>query len=176
MRTFPYRECARARARSRLYTLPVDVLSRPVQFLRGVGPKRARLLERLEISTLGDLLAYLPRTWENREETPPGRLPEDAPLVLRGRVTGTLEQRAGPHLTLFIAKLQVPGHGAVDALWFKRPSYRYDVFGKLKKDLTQGADVWVIGRGEPGLLKVRQIRVDHRSVQDIHRTGTILKA
>jgi len=135
------------------------ILGKPVQFLKGVGPKRAQLLERLDIKTVGDLLCHLPRHWEDRKPTPPGRVPDDAPLVLRGKVEDTLQQRAGPHLSLFIAKLQVPGHGAVDGVWFKRPSRRYDVFQTLKKELTRGSEVWVVGRGEPGLLKIQRVNV-----------------
>jgi len=145
-------------------------LDRPVQFLKGVGPKRARLLERLGIYTLRNLIDYLPRAWEDRQETPPGRVPTDAPLVLKGRVTRTLSQRAGAHLVLFIAKLEVPGHGEVDAIWFKRPSRSYDVFQTLKDELSPGADLWVIGRGEPGLLKIRKISVQEHYLVDDPRT------
>jgi ATP-dependent DNA helicase RecG len=142
-------------------------LEQPVQFLKGVGPKRARLLERLGIETVRDLVHFLPRAWEDRVETPPGRVPVDAPLVLKGRVSRCFTQRAGTHLMLLIAKLQVPEHGAVDAVWFKRPSRRYDVFESLKKDLAPGTDVWVVGRGEPGLLKIRKISVqEHYLVED----------
>ncbi|OIO07526.1 MAG: ATP-dependent DNA helicase RecG [Elusimicrobia bacterium CG1_02_63_36] len=145
-------------------------LERPVQYLKGVGPKRARLMERLGLRTLRDLIEAFPRTWEDRIETPPGRVPVDAPLVLKGRVTRTLTQRAGTHLELFIAKLQVPGHGAVDAVWFKRPNRRYDVFESLRRELAPGADAWVIGRGEPGLLKIRKISVQEHYLVDDPRT------
>jgi ATP-dependent DNA helicase RecG len=37
-----------------------------VQYARGVGPARARLLERLGIRTAGDLLSHLPRRLEDR--------------------------------------------------------------------------------------------------------------
>ncbi|HVV99252.1 MAG TPA: hypothetical protein VHB77_02860, partial [Planctomycetaceae bacterium] len=38
-----------------------DPLQTPLQFVRGVGPKRAPLLEKLELRTVMDLLWYLPR-------------------------------------------------------------------------------------------------------------------
>jgi len=146
-------------------------LQKPVQYLKGVGPKRAQLLERLGARTVGDLLMYLPRVWEDRRETPPGQGASDAPLILRGRVTGVREQRAGPHLVLFIAKLQVPGHGAVDALWFKRPSRSYDVFQGLRRELAASPELWIVGRGEPGLLKIRQINVSEHYLADDPRTS-----
>jgi ATP-dependent DNA helicase RecG len=39
----------------------------PVQFVKGVGPRRARLLERLGIKTVEDLLFYLPWRYEDRK-------------------------------------------------------------------------------------------------------------
>lgn len=143
-----------------------SVLDKPVQYLKGVGPKRARLFERLGIFSLRDLLDHLPRAWEDRRESPSGKIPENGPLVLRGRVKDVRQQRAGPHLALFIAKLQVPEHGPVDAVWFKRPSHRYDVFQKVKKDVAIGVDLWVIGRGDPSLLKISRVNVDEYYLVD----------
>ncbi|MBI3300071.1 MAG: ATP-dependent DNA helicase RecG [Elusimicrobia bacterium] len=145
-----------------------SVLGKPAQYLTGVGPKRAELLARLELHTVGDLVNHLPRSWEDRAPTPPGRgVPADAPLVLRGRVVDSFERRAGPHLLLMVARMAVPEHGEVEAVWFKRPSRSYDVLLGLKKDLARGTDLWLVGRGEPGLLKARRIDVDeHYRVDD----------
>ncbi len=41
-------------------------LDTPVQFVPGVGPRRARELERVGVHTLEDLLYYLPRRWLDR--------------------------------------------------------------------------------------------------------------
>jgi ATP-dependent DNA helicase RecG len=38
----------------------------PVQFLKGVGPHRASLLARKDVQTVGDLLSYFPRAYEDR--------------------------------------------------------------------------------------------------------------
>jgi len=38
-------------------------LSTPVQFLKGVGPARARAFAQLDVHTVGDLLEYFPRDW-----------------------------------------------------------------------------------------------------------------
>ena len=137
----------------------MTLLSSPVQYIKGVGPKRAERLARLDIHTLRDLLFHFPRAWEDRHPAAPGTVPAEGPLVLKGRVKETFEKRAGPHLCLFIAKLAVPGHGPVDAVWFKRPSRRYDVFQKVKSEVAPGVDLWVVGRGEADLLKVKRISV-----------------
>ncbi|MBI4827728.1 MAG: ATP-dependent DNA helicase RecG [Nitrospinae bacterium] len=41
-------------------------LARPIQFLKGVGPRRAELFERLGVRTVGDLLFHLPLRYEDR--------------------------------------------------------------------------------------------------------------
>jgi ATP-dependent DNA helicase RecG len=38
-------------------------LSMPVQYLKGVGPARAKIFAELGVETLGDLLEYFPRNW-----------------------------------------------------------------------------------------------------------------
>jgi ATP-dependent DNA helicase RecG len=38
-------------------------LSMPVQFLKGVGPARAKVFAQLGVETVGDLLEYFPRDW-----------------------------------------------------------------------------------------------------------------
>jgi len=65
----------RARIARPAFTSPPEVVppspppsgpETPVQYARGVGPTRARLLERLGIRTAGDLLSHLPRRLEDR--------------------------------------------------------------------------------------------------------------
>ncbi|MBI4348983.1 MAG: hypothetical protein HY553_19250, partial [Elusimicrobia bacterium] len=113
-------------------------LGQSVQYLKGVGPQRARALERLEVKTVGDLLRYYPRDWEDRRETPaPGLAPpEGGPVVVRGRVVRARQIPAGIRVALFRATLSVPAWGGtVEAVWFKRPSRRYDVLEKLKEEV-----------------------------------------
>ncbi|MHC4889750.1 MAG: hypothetical protein ACYTEO_09865 [Planctomycetota bacterium] len=38
-------------------------LSTPVQYIKGVGPARARTFAQLGVYTVGDLLEYFPRDW-----------------------------------------------------------------------------------------------------------------
>ena len=45
-----------------------EPLAQPVQFLRGVGPKRAALLHKLHIYTVNDLLWCIPIRYEDRRQ------------------------------------------------------------------------------------------------------------
>ncbi|UPT74046.1 MAG: ATP-dependent DNA helicase RecG [Elusimicrobiota bacterium] len=142
-------------------------LSTPVQYLKGVGPRRAVLFERLGIKTLGDFLHHYPRLWQNRHETQDLRLPTASGLiVLRGRVLRASSHGAGPRLGIYKATLAT-AHGKVDCLWFKHLSRSYDAFASVKAEASEGADLWVIGRAEPDLTGVREIRVDeHYTLAD----------
>lgn len=44
---------------------PAELLATPVQFLKGVGPQRAELLDRLGLRTARDVLFFFPRTYED---------------------------------------------------------------------------------------------------------------
>jgi ATP-dependent DNA helicase RecG len=46
----------------------VKELSVPVQYLKGVGPRVAQMLERRELRTVEDVLYHLPARWEDRRE------------------------------------------------------------------------------------------------------------
>ncbi len=57
-------------------------LDKPVQFLKGVGPRLAGLLQKKEISSVEDLLYFLPRKYEDRRSiktyfSPSTRSPRD---------------------------------------------------------------------------------------------------
>ena len=43
-------------------------LKKPIQFVKGVGPKRAEQLERLGINTVEDLLYHVPFRYQDRRE------------------------------------------------------------------------------------------------------------
>ena len=135
-------------------------LARPVQYLKGVGPKRAVILGSLGVATIGDLLQYYPREWQDRRETQDLTLPTASGLVvLQGRVVKAKEIPAGPSLGLYKATLACRG-GKVEATWFKHRSRSFDVFSGLKKAVAPGADVWIVGRAEAALAGIREVRVD----------------
>src|SRR5208282_6628386 len=44
---------------------PAELLATPVQFLKGVGPQRAEILQRLDLQTARDLLFFFPRSYQD---------------------------------------------------------------------------------------------------------------
>ena len=58
-----------------------------IMYLKGVGPKRAKALEKLNIFTMYDFLTHYPRAYEDRRQiTPIGELEIDETAVIVGRL------------------------------------------------------------------------------------------
>ncbi len=120
-----------------------------IQYLKGIGPAKAKLFEQLEIQTVQDLLHYYPRTYQDRRlNTPPNPYNADALLVFKGRVLRT-QQIPARSVLIFKAVLEDEKGQQIECTWFKKRMYRafrFDPFGQLKKDFLVGHEVWVIGR------------------------------
>ena len=122
-----------------------------LQRLKGLGPAKAKLFEKLEISTLTDLLHYYPRTYQDRRlNEKPNDYNSNSLTVFKGRVLRTQEIPARSVL-IFKAFLENEQGRQIECTWFKKRSFgrfRFDPFGPLKKDFKLNAEVWVIGRRE----------------------------
>lgn len=96
-------------------------LDRPVQFLKGVGPKRAEALRRLRIGTAYDLLLHLPRRYDDASTILPiASLKVGMDVTARGfvRSKGVLGTRAG--LRIFQAVLR-DSSGYITCSWPGQP-------------------------------------------------------
>ena len=96
----------------------MDVLSRPVQFIQGVGPRIAALLARKNLSTVEELLYFLPRRYEDRRTV--SRIADTVPGI-RQTVVGRITQadaRFYGRRRIFEAIVD-DGSGILKAKWFK---------------------------------------------------------
>ncbi len=69
----------------------LEFLNNPLQYLKGIGPRRAEILaEEIEIRTVGGLLEYYPRDYIDRSKTVEiynvGRTEDGEPETIQGRV------------------------------------------------------------------------------------------
>jgi ATP-dependent DNA helicase RecG len=131
-----------------------------IQFLKGVGPKKAELFGRLGVETLDDLLFYFPRGWEDRRlaaQKEPLPFLEDAP-VIKGKIKSVRDLYTAGRLRIFKAVLETP-NGEAEASFFKQHSPRFDVFAPLRKDLQPGRTVWITGVPDDPLFLSR-LRAD----------------
>lgn len=111
-----------------------------VRFARGVGPERAKLLDRLGIRTIEDLLYRLPRRIEDRSHLRRiYDLTHGAVETVQGRIGRVQLIRPRGRRGLVIVKAAVTdASGVLHAAWFNQPY--------LTKILTSGAQVIVHGR------------------------------
>ncbi len=140
-----------------------------IQFLKGVGPKKAELFERLGIESLDDLLFYFPRAWEDRRlaaKKDPLPFLDPAP-VIKGKIKAIRDLYTSSRLRIFKAVLETPS-GEAEASFFKRHSPRFDVFALLRKDLKPGRTVWITGTPEDPLFLSR-LRADEYYPDDDER-------
>ncbi len=77
--------------------------NRPIQFLKGVGEKRAALFARLGIHTVGDLLSYYPARYEDWSQIAPiATAPIGEPCCVRATLLGKpVEHRIRKGLVLY---------------------------------------------------------------------------
>lgn len=96
-------------------------LDRPVQFLKGVGPKRADAFARMGIGTARDLLYHVPRRYDDASTVEPiGRLAVgmDATALGRIRSKGVIPTRKG--LRIFQAVIE-DDSGMITVAWPGQP-------------------------------------------------------
>lgn len=112
----------------------------PIEFLKGVGPARAQMLQReLDIYTYGDLLEYFPYRYVDRSQTTTiAMMNIDEPyVVLRGTIRDPHTVGNGKSMRLS-ATLQ-DATGQIELVWFQglkwireslKPDTEYIVMGK----------------------------------------------
>ncbi len=96
-------------------------LDKPIQFLKGVGPKRAESFGRMGIATARDLLYHVPRRYDDASTVNPVSSLDvgmDATAVGRVRSKGTIPTRSG--LRIFQAVLQ-DETGMITCAWPGQP-------------------------------------------------------
>lgn len=109
-------------------------LSIKARYLKGVGPQKMRLLSRLDIDTVEDLLYYIPRRYEDRSkikrvtEVRPGRFETIKVKVL---AFGDYTTRKGVNI---VKVAMGDSTGVIHATWFNQP-YMKDKF-KIGQELV----------------------------------------
>ncbi len=131
-----------------------------IQYLKGVGPKRAILLNKLEIYSPFDLLEHFPVRWQDRRLSQiKENIPYiEKPFVFRGKVVSVRDMYTAGTLRIFKAIISSEDK-EIEAFWFKRHTPKYDVFAKLRKDIRPGETIWITGKPEDPIFSTK-IRVD----------------
>ena len=136
-------------------------LDTPIQFLSGVGPKRAAQLASLGLKTVGDLLCHLPFRYEDRRQIKKiaSALPgEDASFI--GRLVGLQSKYIPRRRSQILLAVLQDETGSIDLLWYRAPKF---LIAGLAKDQT----LLVHGKVEPSLHgRLRLVHPDFEIIED----------
>ena len=121
-------------------------LNTDIRYIKGIGETRAKALHKLGIATLGDLLSYFPRRWEDRTLTRPIRelaLGEYACVRAMLASDPTASRIAGGRTLVKVRA--VDDSGALDVAFFNQEYRRtslhkgetYIFYGKVEGDLLR---------------------------------------
>jgi ATP-dependent DNA helicase RecG len=116
---------------------PAELLSTPVQFVKGVGPHRAELLERLELRTVQDVLFSFPRDYQDLSELCPIERLRDGELASVCGVVEEIELRNTGVGRSMLGVLLRQGSQYLRAVWFNQP-YVADKFARGQRVLLAG--------------------------------------
>jgi ATP-dependent DNA helicase RecG len=114
-------------------------LSTPLQYLKGVGPRRAADLERAGLVTIEDLLYRFPLRYEDRSRLQPiASLEPGRPASIAGRVLACgLRSTRRPGFKIFEAAID-DGTGSLRAVWLNQPFLK-DIFMRGQHLVLYGA-------------------------------------
>ena len=105
-------------------TLPLrtgDGLKIPVQYIKGVGPKRADLLRQMALHTAEDILYNLPRRYEDRSNfTPISKVTSGQRYTLKGQVLTFGLKKTKRGIPVFQVAIG-DNTGVIYAMWFNQP-------------------------------------------------------
>lgn len=112
-------------------------LDTPVQYLKGVGPKISKLLKKLGITTVEDMIYYFPRDYEDRTRVKDvASLAPSPHEVIKGEVISINDQLTRNRFS--VLKLVISDRsGSVQAVWFNQP-YLARMFRKGMRLILSG--------------------------------------
>ncbi|MDD5611165.1 MAG: DNA helicase RecG, partial [Candidatus Omnitrophica bacterium] len=111
-----------------------------IQFLKGIGPRRAALFARAGLNTIEDLLYFFPRRYEDRRNVLPiAKLKEGETAVLRAKILSKRSKQSWYGRGFSLVELTVGDDtGKLPVVWFNQPY--------LKDYFKVGADIILYGK------------------------------
>ncbi len=112
-------------------------LEKDVQYIKGVGPRRAKLLARLGINTVKDLLFYFPRDYEDRRNIKKIKyIKPGNKVTVQGKVVKIEEQKVRKGLSILRVTFS-DDTDVINGVWFNQ-SYRKKQFKKGNSYIISG--------------------------------------
>ena len=129
----------------------MDKLDQNIQYLKGVGPNRVTLLNKLGINTINDLITYYPRQYEDRSKPKKiAELIEGEEALIEAIVVSRMTEIRTRRKNMTIYKLIVRDETGTCTLTWYNQSYlktlfklgnKYTFYGKVNKKLGEAGMV-----------------------------------
>ena len=121
-----------------------NVLSTPIQYIKGVGPRIAALLKKKGIETVEDALYFIPRDYEDRRNIKPiSKANVGSKETLRGKILGF--SLVSYNRRKVFEMVVGDESGAIIAKWF---NFNQPYLAYLKKRFKRGQEVVISGKIE----------------------------
>ncbi len=130
----------------------INKIEKPIESIKGVGSKKSALFAKLGIHTIGELVHFFPRSYDDRSKIyTVSDAPNDAACCVRATVIRNVTERnVKKGITLYIATA-ADKTGSLTVKWFSSPYNRgalkrgaeYIFYGTLKPDsgLSRSMDI-----------------------------------
>jgi len=128
------------------------------QFIKGVGPQRSRLLQKLDIYTIFDLLWHIPRAYFNRNKVEKIiTLSDGAVASIRGQIVNTGIKRTRRGFNIFQAVI-ADDSGFISAIWFNQPY--------ISRQLKPGQEIFISGKVKNSYGKTEINVTEYEMIED----------
>jgi len=153
-------------------------LSASIEEVKGVGPKTAEALRRVNLRTIGDLIYCLPRVYENYQTTVKIADLRPGKVVIRGKISDLhLIRTSRKRLTITQGVIR-DDTGAIRTLWFNQP-YRAKQFDENREYYFTGKYEFKSGRYQltsPSATLVQDVELDAGAgFQPIYSAKSVIK-
>lgn len=153
-------------------------MSAPVDSIKGVGPKTAEALARVNLRTVGDLLYCLPRVYENYQTTVPIEELRPGKVIVRGKISDLRIMRTSRRQLTLTEGVIRDNTGAIRTVWFNQP-YRAKQFDPKREYYFTGKYELKNGRyvlTSPSATLVQDVEQDGAaSFQPIYSAKSAIK-
>ena len=131
-----------------------------IQYLKGIGPKKAQLLKKLGICRIFDLLVHFPRGYEDQNcITAMSELVPGEKAVIAGTITAIQEKHASRRSMVILTAMVTDGTGFVQITWFNQ-KYLKQKLKTGKKLLAAGKVEYAFGgQGQYGMSQLTSFEI-----------------